>query len=765
MAEVRVTIDGKECIAQEGETLLNIARANGIYIPAICYLNRCSPTLACRLCLVEADGKQVYACNAKAKDGMNVVTTTENIAKERRAIMEVYDVNHPLECGICDQSGECELQNYTLLENVTEQHYAIRDTYKPVKNWGHIQYDPALCIVCEKCVTVCKDMIGDTALKTVPRGGDPLDKSYKEVMPKDAYAMWNKLNKSLIGTTTGETLDCTSCGECTAVCPVGALVGTDFKWSSNAWELQKIPSTCAHCSVGCQIYYEVKHISIENNDKKIYRVTNEPHFATLCGAGRYGYDFENREAKKEPKSLEKAVQALKSAKTIVFNSQITNEEALILQKLKEKLGLKLVNPEAYQYREFLSVYSKISGKSLYSGDLNTVRKSNFVISVGSALKTDSPNSRYAFNNAIKMNKGAGIYFHPVKDPIIDGLSKNVIQINHQPYEEIEALKWILIQFGKDIPETISAKLDISQFQEKYLGEDFQTKLEKLLKKKDKFSLIVGADLYGAKNWQDIAEVVGLIDLYTDFSVVIIPSDTNTLGVIQICELDRSGEAPRVGYNEKGDFTFSALGDGDFDIPALNQQEGTFVNIDKRVVPLNVALPYGGYTLNDVANEILDNPKQWTIDYTSELFKKVDFDSLPNEFLNSGEENRGYLLDIDEVEREEPTFHLANNEPPKLGSSVIYLANPVLQFNRFTNKAHQLSESGGLYISPEYSEKFGIKEGQLVRIATKYGSLKTKAIVDNKIVGEICYLPTFDKHLNARKLFDSYRFIQAKISKV
>ncbi|HIO71252.1 MAG TPA: NADH-quinone oxidoreductase subunit G, partial [Campylobacterales bacterium] len=323
MAEVRVTIDGKECIAQEGETLLNIARANGIYIPAICYLNRCSPTLACRLCLVEADGKQVYACNAKAKDGMNVVTTTENIAKERRAIMEVYDVNHPLECGICDQSGECELQNYTLLENVTEQHYAIRDTYKPVKNWGHIQYDPALCIVCEKCVTVCKDMIGDTALKTVPRGGDPLDKSYKEVMPKDAYAMWNKLNKSLIGTTTGETLDCTSCGECTAVCPVGALVGTDFKWSSNAWELQKIPSTCAHCSVGCQIYYEVKHISIENNDKKIYRVTNEPHFATLCGAGRYGYDFENREAKKEPKSLEKAVQALKSAKTIVFNSQIT----------------------------------------------------------------------------------------------------------------------------------------------------------------------------------------------------------------------------------------------------------------------------------------------------------------------------------------------------------------------------------------------------------------------------------------------------------
>ena len=113
-----------------------------------------------RLCLVEADGKQVYSCNAKVKDGMSVITNTENIHKERRAIMEVYDVNHPLQCGVCDQSGECELQNYSLYMKVDSQSYTIKDVARPATNWGVMKYDPGLCIVCEKCVTVCKDMIG-----------------------------------------------------------------------------------------------------------------------------------------------------------------------------------------------------------------------------------------------------------------------------------------------------------------------------------------------------------------------------------------------------------------------------------------------------------------------------------------------------------------------------------------------------------------------------------------------------------------------------
>ena len=196
MSIVNIKIDGKEFAVKEGEYILNAARANDIFIPAICYLTRCSPTLACRICLVEADGKQVYACNAKVKEGMEVTVDTPNILEERRAIMEVYDVNHPLQCGVCDKSGECELQNYTLELGVDSQSYMIQDTKRDNINWSSVlHYDAGLCIVCERCTTVCKDMIGDAAITTVKRGGEPLDKAVKETMPKDAYSMWNKLQK------------------------------------------------------------------------------------------------------------------------------------------------------------------------------------------------------------------------------------------------------------------------------------------------------------------------------------------------------------------------------------------------------------------------------------------------------------------------------------------------------------------------------------------------------------------------------------------
>jgi len=149
---ITVTIDGIECKAKEGEYILNVARANGIFIPAICYLTRCSPTLACRICLVEADGKRVYSCNAKVKDGMDITTQNEEILEERRAIMEVYDV----------------LQNYTLELKVDSQHFSIADTKRETKNWSSVlHYDAGLCIVCERCVTVCKDMVGDAAIKNL----------------------------------------------------------------------------------------------------------------------------------------------------------------------------------------------------------------------------------------------------------------------------------------------------------------------------------------------------------------------------------------------------------------------------------------------------------------------------------------------------------------------------------------------------------------------------------------------------------------------
>ncbi len=815
--EITIKIDGVEYKTQEGEYILNAARANNIFVPAICYLTRCSPTLACRICLVEADGKRVYACNAKAKDGMEVTTSTEEILEERRAIMEVYDVNHPLQCGVCDQSGECELQNYTLELAVDSQSYMIPDTKRESVDWSSIlHYDAGLCIVCERCVTVCKDMMGDAAIKTGPRGGEKLGKELKDSMPKDAYAMWNKLQKSVIipSNGTAET-NCSDCGECIAVCPVGALVSRDFVYTTNAWDLKRIPATCAHCSSGCQIYYETKPASIEDNTEKIFRVTNEWNYVSLCGAGRFGYDFENRVNGKDEIAFNNAVDALTKADTIRFNSLISNEEALMLQTLKEKYGKKLVNSDAYAFQKFLKYYGKPSGHLLYGSDFKEIMTTDFVISVGASLRNDNPNARYAFNNIQKMNKGAGLYFHPIADSLIADMGKNVVSFTHKVGLEEAALYLILDLFAdkekleestksyldsfhftetitikekvmetvtetvvdeatgeskevsKKVPKMVEKEVEVERNSLVTLlgGNDkFAETFEKMMKKKESFSLIVGEDLYYHPKAENLAHLVALIEKSCNMKVAMIPPKTNSLGVALLCELDEKVEGYTVGYNENGDFRLSALGDGDLDMPAMNQQEGTLTNMHKRVTPTNAALEYEGYELNDLMNA-LECGELLTIDWTPRLaskrgFQALAFDDLPNGYTNEGQENRGYLL-------KNLGRRSGKNEPKPFSEKFViegeiaYRCNPQRQFNDFSDKAHQIFETFSLSASTAKAKALGEK----VEVDFGKSTLLFDVVADERMEGDIVSIPDFKSANDIYTLFGSDRYKTVTIRKV
>ncbi|MBL4730413.1 MAG: hypothetical protein JKY28_03400 [Sulfurimonas sp.] len=304
------------------------------------------------------------------------------------------------------------------------------------------------------------------------------------------------------------------------------------------------------------------------------------------------------------------------------------------------------------------------------------------------------------------------------------------------------------------------------------GEDFTQTLEKLLKKKETFSLVVGADLYNHPNAKNCARLVGLVEKYSKFTLVMIPSLTNTLGVALINELSDDEGEYTIGYNVQADFTLSALGDEgayDLDMPAINQQEGTLTSINKRVNPTNVAIAYGGYVLNDIANALgLDFEN--TIDYTELLpvtkgFKKTSFDSLPDYYTNAGEEVRGYELEsiAKDVSQDESVSKI--DEDLSLGENLIYLANPVRQFSDFTNKASQLDEESGVYMSEEFLSTSELNAGDSVKVISENGELIAKVVSDNKIAGNIVIIPTFDSKLNSEALFNGYRFANASIQKV
>ena len=745
--ELTITIDGKSCNGTYGQTILEIARQNDIYIPTMCYLTKVSPITACRMCVVDVEGVDgtVLSCQEKAVNGAVIQTNNSELHRHRQNIMKMYDVNHPLQCGVCDKSGECDLQNKTLEFGIESQEFAAKDLNRKKKSWGILGYDPSLCIMCEKCVHTCNEVIGAAALYIKPGGyKSTIDIKYSR---------------------------CEQCGDCISVCPVGALVSNEFKYTSNAWEADKIPATCAHCSTGCELEYNVKHVgSSDPFGKKITRVTNEFEFGALCGAGRFGFGFENKVQGKDEKAFSKAIEAIKSSDTIKFNSYVTNEEALLLQTLKEKTGIKLVNEDALNYQNFLLNYSSVTGNSLYSGTNSTIAASDAIIMIGTRISRDNPGVKYSVNIATKKQRAQFIYMHPIDDIALQNKYTQFVKYEASSEEGILAL--LALYLIKDIPVEFKAyfdDLDIGYLSgETSIGEEeLESIVKKLIRRKNK-TLVIGEDLYGHQNASNIAKLVGLIDVYTDFDVVLIPSSTNTLGVSLICDLDNEIGSKVVGYNEFGDFIISEDGTGDLQVPALNQQEGTFTSIDKRVLNTNVALSFNGYCLNDIVNEFLDHKVENTIDYTSTLplekgFKSICFDEMKNGYNKYGTDLRGYCLESKSVSSKIILDEISDINT--YNGTVIYRCEPLHQFNTNTAKSLLLQTNDSIRGSMSFANAAKIKDGDTIDITYNGKTTRKTFKNDTTIKGTIALYPTFNDGINSDLISDGYRFKQVQIKKV
>jgi len=264
---VSITIDGRTVRVREGATILQASRENDIYIPTLCDDPRLEPYGGCRLCLVQIKGmaRPVTACTTPVTEGMIVETTNEEIEDLRRTIVELLLSDHPNDCMICEKAGDCTLQELAYFYNLRENRFeGERRQYAESDGNPFIERNMEKCILCGKCVRVCNEVQGVSAIEIAYRGF-----SAKVCPPFE------------------KDLDCEFCGQCVSVCPTGALMGKLSMGKGRQKDIEKVESVCPYCGCGCNITLHVAR-------NEVIRVSSRPDSMNegwLCMKGRFGFKF------------------------------------------------------------------------------------------------------------------------------------------------------------------------------------------------------------------------------------------------------------------------------------------------------------------------------------------------------------------------------------------------------------------------------------------------------------------------------------------
>src|SRR4026208_2287425 len=269
---VTVTIDGMTVSVPKGTTIIEAAKQAGALVPHYCYHPSLPSPARCRMCLVAVgDGpKLMPACVTAVAEGQVVHVGSEKALKAREGVLELLLINHPLDCPICDQSGECELQNYVFQEGRANTRYAeYAKRYNPVEDFGpDVLYVPNRCILCTRCVRFMEDVAENPILNVSERG----DRAY-------------------IGISSEQELDHPWSGNVVDLCPVGSLISKDFLHKARAWDLDKTASICPGCTQGCNMMIDTRDGAVVRLRPRANLEVNQ-HF--MCDVGRADYRWMNR---------------------------------------------------------------------------------------------------------------------------------------------------------------------------------------------------------------------------------------------------------------------------------------------------------------------------------------------------------------------------------------------------------------------------------------------------------------------------------------
>ena len=328
---VTLTIEGVEVSVPKGTSIIEAAKQAGVLIPHYCYHPGLPVAGVCRMCLVEVENvpKLQIACATQVAEGQVVKVFSEEALEARKGVLEFLLINHPLDCPICDQAGECELQDYVFQEGQARTRYSeFPKRFNPVEDFGEdVLYVPNRCILCTRCVRFMDDIAGESVLNVSERG-----------------------DRAFIGIHSEQRLDHPWSGNVVDLCPVGSLISKDFLHKARAWELDKTPGICTGCSQGCNVNLDTRGDVVVRIRP---RVNLEVNRYFMCDHGRRQYRRFNRRDRIEAPlvldggelvatdwdhALARAAQMIKgsSGRKVALVSATASNEALYL--LKALLG-------------------------------------------------------------------------------------------------------------------------------------------------------------------------------------------------------------------------------------------------------------------------------------------------------------------------------------------------------------------------------------------------------------------------------------------
>jgi NADH dehydrogenase/NADH:ubiquinone oxidoreductase subunit G len=503
--KVALTIDGKGVKAPEGTNLIEAAKSVGIHIPNLCYLKGMRGIGACRLCMVEVEGGKgpVVGCITKVKEGMVVNTSTEKIQETRKFIIDLILSMHPLDCMTCTKAGVCNLQQYAYDFEIKESSLTRKKFGYPVDEANpFIKRDPDYCVLCARCVRVCKE-----------QGTNVLDFMGRGVGAKVATAMDKPLQES----------ECTFCGSCVDACPVNALLEADRWRKGREWEYETTKSVCLSCGNGCDI-------SVSTSEGTVAKVKSGGEEGSvenyICAIGRFGFDAVGSDARvttpmiKKNGKIEEAswsdalslvAEKLKASGNtgIISTAGILNQDAFVLSKLaSDVIKTKNVDTTASLYADADSM--KLSD----SVDLDSL---NAIVVAGlSPSQWDRVLPALDAGVRKSMARGAKLITINADDTKLG--SAATVNIKGDEASSLARLAKALIDAGAKADKSLSDAVSGET-----VSEDM-AKAAELITKADNTAILCAPSLFSAAR---------NLSLAGDIKVVAVPLESNAKGVISM----------------------------------------------------------------------------------------------------------------------------------------------------------------------------------------------------------------------------------------